>query len=51
MKYIEDMETNIAEALDIPKTSVNVKATTTEGLGFIGNKEGIAALATCTIIK
>lgn len=50
-KYIDDMETNIAEALEIPKTSVNVKATTTEGLGFIGNKEGIAALATCTIIK
>ncbi|NLY81326.1 MAG: 2-C-methyl-D-erythritol 2,4-cyclodiphosphate synthase [Clostridiales bacterium] len=51
MNYIDDMETNIAKALDISEDSVNIKATTTEGLGFIGNKEGIAALATCTIIK
>lgn len=49
--YIDGMEINIAKALDIAKGSVNVKATTTEGLGFIGNKEGIAALATCTIVK
>ena len=47
--YKEQMETNIAHALDISKTFISVKATTTENMGFIGRKEGIAAHAVCII--
>lgn len=47
--YKEAMRKNIAEALDMPETAVNIKATTTEGLGFTGDEEGIAAIATCQI--
>ncbi len=41
----EAMVSNIADDLDVPRTSVNVKATTTEGLGFIGRGEGLSATA------
>lgn len=39
----------IAELLGIDPDQVNVKATTTEGLGFVGRREGIAAMATATL--
>lgn len=47
--YIEKMRTNIAAVLGMDVGSINVKATTTEKLGFVGRQEGIAAEAVCTI--
>ena len=41
----------IAAALGIPAGSVGIKATTTEGLGFVGRREGIAAQAVCLIVR
>jgi 2-C-methyl-D-erythritol 2,4-cyclodiphosphate synthase len=49
--HIGEMVKKIAAALDIDRSAVNVKATTTEGLGFTGREEGIAAYAVCTIQK
>lgn len=46
--YKRQMEKNIAKAANLDHTLVNVKATTTEQLGFIGKKQGIAAQ--CTVL-
>ena len=49
--HIPEMRKNIALALGVDVGDVSVKATTEEGLGFTGNKEGIAAHAVCLIDK
>ncbi len=47
--HIDSMRQNIADALGIEVSQVNVKATTEEGLGFTGNGEGISAQAICML--
>jgi len=47
--YIVQMRKNIAQTLGIDTEKINIKATTTEGLGFIGKGEGIAAHAVTVV--
>lgn len=47
--HIEQMRENIAETLKIDVDAVNVKATTTERLGFVGDGSGISAYAVCLL--
>ena len=49
--YSTDMRKNIARICEIEIDQVNIKGTTSEGLGFIGREEGIAAIATILLKK
>lgn len=49
--HIQKMRENISIALDIDIDNINVKATTEEGLGFTGAKEGIASQSICLLVK
>jgi 2-C-methyl-D-erythritol 2,4-cyclodiphosphate synthase len=50
-QYIDRMQTVIASALNLSPNRVSVKATTHEGLGFIGAGDGVAAYAVASIQK
>lgn len=47
--YIPTMKANIAQAMGVEPDLINVKATTEEGLGFTGQKEGISSYAVALV--
>ncbi len=47
--HLLNMRQNIADTLGIDISMVNIKATTTEHLGFVGDGKGISAYATCLL--
>lgn len=49
--YIEDMKDKIAETLHTSVNNINIKATTTEWLGFVGREEGISSYSVCLLEK
>ncbi|GKV68463.1 2-C-methyl-D-erythritol 2,4-cyclodiphosphate synthase [Sporosarcina sp. NCCP-2716] len=49
--HIGTIQNRVAELLHADPSQVNVKATTTEKLGFVGREEGIAALAAILLVK
>lgn len=49
--HIYSMRENMAKALNTDIDNINVKATTEEGLGFTGTKQGIAAQSICMLVK
>lgn len=51
LDFIDQMRENISAVLNLEKDAVNIKATTTEGLGFCGEGKGIAAQAVVLIKK
>ena len=48
---ISEMIANISNAINLEKSSISIKSTTTDGLGFIGKNKGIGVLAVATISK
>ncbi|WP_270942994.1 2-C-methyl-D-erythritol 2,4-cyclodiphosphate synthase [Romboutsia lituseburensis] len=49
--HIPNMRANIARALNTNIENINVKATTEEGLGFTGTKQGISSQSICLLVK
>ena len=49
--YINEMTQNIEGILNIPLGRINIKATTTEGIGIVGREEGIACQASVLLRK
>ena len=50
-EFAEEMRRNISSILGISESHIGIKATTMEGLGFIGAGEGIACFASCSLIS
>ena len=51
LPHISDMKSNMATDLHVDISALNIKASTTERMGFIGRLEGIAVYAVCLIEK
>jgi len=51
MNYIEEMKIKISQDLETDISNINIKATTTEHLGFEGRGEGIAAQSVCLLVN
>mgnify|MGYP003520114767 CR=1 FL=1 len=49
--YIEKMKKNIAETLKMKTSHISIKSTTSEGLGFVGMKQGCSAYSVCLLKK
>lgn len=49
--FVPEMISKLAEVLSIDSADISIKATTTEGLGFTGREEGVAAYASVLIYK
>ena len=49
--YINKIKKKLAPLMGISEKHISVKATTTDGLGFVGKAEGWSALAVATIMK
>ncbi len=49
--YRAAIRARLAEALGLDGAAVNVKASTGEGMGFVGRMEGVAALAVVTVVQ
>ena len=49
--HIPDMIACLAQVMEVAESQISIKATTTENLGFVGRKEGIAAQAVVLITK
>ena len=49
--HAQQMRENLASDLEVEIDRINVKATTTESLGFVGRKEGLAVWAVATLVK
>ncbi|MBC2576610.1 2-C-methyl-D-erythritol 2,4-cyclodiphosphate synthase [Peptostreptococcus canis] len=49
--YLDEMKENFGKILNTDLKNINIKATTEEGLGFTGKKEGIASQCICLILK
>lgn len=47
--YIDEMKKNISKAIKLSLKQISIKATTNEGMGFIGRNEGMAAMAVASL--
>ncbi len=50
-EHIDKMQQNVSRLLEISIDDINIKATTNEGMGFIGRGEGVAAYVVVTLLK
>jgi len=49
--HVPEMQRVLAECLQVPATDVSIKATTNEGLGYVGSEQGVNAYAVALIVR